>query len=468
VGNFGKFDALPRLDEWMERRLQMSGHMFFQRLDAFLKGLSQRPYLRSVLANTGWLMLDRLLRALLGVFVGAWVARYLGPERYGELAYAIAFLTIFQSIANLSLDGILVRDISQYPEQAPYYLGTALRLRLMVASVAWLGACLLVALIRPDDFRCLLMVALLGCGMVFQSTDVIDLWFQSQMQSRLSVLSKAFGYCSASVIKVALILSQAPLWTFALALLLDAVLAAVAISAAYRRFPTKQEWSWDALLAVKMLKEALPFLLTAFAIAGYMRADQIILRQLAGEQALGLYSAVLPFSQVWQMLPIAAYSSLLPRISSLRLQDEQLYQRRLQQIFTIFMWGGVLSVAVTFFSAGWILHALLGSRFVGAASILKIHVVTNVFIFLGLARSMATVADRKAHIGLLKALSGMLASVAGNLLLIPRFGVVGAAWSAVLAQAVSSVAVEFFLDPKIFWMQLRAIFGIRWLIQRQD
>jgi PST family polysaccharide transporter len=56
-------------------------------------------------------MLDRMMRLALGLLIGAWVARYLGPAQYGELVYVLAYIAIFQAIANLGLDDIVVRKI---------------------------------------------------------------------------------------------------------------------------------------------------------------------------------------------------------------------------------------------------------------------------------------------------------------------------------------------------------------------
>jgi len=78
--------------------------------------LEGRPQLRKAIGNTGWLLFDRILRMLIGVTVGAWVARYLGPALFGELAYIIAFIAFFQVIAGLEADGFIVRDIPETME----------------------------------------------------------------------------------------------------------------------------------------------------------------------------------------------------------------------------------------------------------------------------------------------------------------------------------------------------------------
>lgn len=406
-------------------------------------------------------MADRILRLVLGVLVGAWVARHLGPQRYGELAYAVAFLLMFQALGNLNLDGILVRDISQKPERAPMLLGTALYLRVIVSAIAWGSAVLLVACIRPDDHQALYMISILGAGMVFQSSDVVDLWFQSQMRSRLTVLAKAFGYCSASMIKIVLILVDAPLWSFSVALLLDMVLTACAMLAVYRFLPTKSPWQWNWSLARSMLWEVLPFLLTSLAVSAYMRIDQILLRELAGDSALGIYSAILPFSQAWNMLPITAYVSLLPALSALKVADPGKYRQRLQLVFSLFLWAGVVAAVVTFFFAEYGLHRILGDKYAGAVGVLQVHALSNVFVFVGVAQGLAIVADRTARLGLWKALAGLLTCIVGNYILIPRYGALGAAWVSVLSQGVSAVLSNLLFAPQVLMMQIRALWPLQ-------
>jgi len=61
--------------------------------------------------NTSWLFGEKIPRMVAGLFVGIWVARYLGPEKYGLLSYAQSFVGFFTAIATLGLDGIVVREL---------------------------------------------------------------------------------------------------------------------------------------------------------------------------------------------------------------------------------------------------------------------------------------------------------------------------------------------------------------------
>ena len=93
-----------------------------------------------MLANSGWLLADRLLRMFLALVVGAWVARHLGPGRYGVLAYAIALLAFVTPLAMLGLEAIVVRDVAQDAAKAPRILGTALFLRIAAGLAGCVGS----------------------------------------------------------------------------------------------------------------------------------------------------------------------------------------------------------------------------------------------------------------------------------------------------------------------------------------
>jgi O-antigen/teichoic acid export membrane protein len=76
-----------------------------------LNELKNNPGFIKYFKNTSWLLGEKILRITLGVFVGIWVARYLGPEKFGLFSYAGSFVALFAAIATLGLDGIVVREL---------------------------------------------------------------------------------------------------------------------------------------------------------------------------------------------------------------------------------------------------------------------------------------------------------------------------------------------------------------------
>lgn len=419
--------------------------------------LAQYPGIRAALANSGWLIVDRVARMVLALLVGAWVARHLGPGRYGELSYVVAVVAFWQAAAGLGLESLVVRDLAHARAPAGSLLGTVLRVRLGAALLGWLGVVATVALLAPEGRMPLLVALVLGGGLVFQVADIVDQWFQSRSESRRTVAPRLAAYTAGAALKVALILADAPLWAFATALLCDAVFAAAALAWVYRRRPVPLDWRHDAALARALLRESWPLMLAGLSVAAYTRIDQVILRTLTNEAELGLYSAVLPLSQAFHMLPMAVCASVLPRLATLKGSDPARCQIRMQQLFSAMAWSGAAVALLTAVAAPWLVGLLLGPAYAKAVPVLQWHALTNVFVFLGVAQSVAITGDATPKIALYRTLIGAVVSAAANLLLVPRWGALGAAWAACAAQFAAAVLSNAVLARPYLRMQVRAI-----------
>jgi len=144
------------------------------------------PGLRRIIGNTGWLMVDRLIRMGMGLFVGVWVARYLGPEQFGSLNFAISFVALFGSVTSLGLEAIVMREVLHAPEDSRDILGTALALR-SGAGFLCVGAAIgVVRLIQPHDRQALILVSIISLTLVFQAFDTIDVFFRRYVPSSQS------------------------------------------------------------------------------------------------------------------------------------------------------------------------------------------------------------------------------------------------------------------------------------------
>ena len=423
--------------------------------------LEGRTNLLAVVHNTGWLFADKAMRMVMGVLVGAWVARYLGPSLYGELAYVVAFVAFFSVICQLGLDAVAIRDMARDGHAAPAILGTALRLRLITGFAAYGAAIVGMAMLRPGDARALGLTAIVAGTVIFQVADTCDLWFQSQVQSRRTIAAKAVSYLCANGLKVVLILAHATLFAFAAVGLLEVMLAAVALWVAYRRFPAPSRWSWAPLWASRLMHESWPYLLSGLAISIYMRIDQVMLRGMVSEHELGIYSAALPISTAWYFIPMAISVSVGPTIARRKQGPPTGYQRAIAQLFSLMWWVMLPLSAAVALAAGPLVAFLYGEAYSASAGVMAIHVFASVPIALGIAQSNWIVNEKRGMISLYRTTLGAISNVTLNLLLIPMYGARGAAIASVGAQLVAAVFSNLVLAPRILLMQISSLFQIR-------
>ena len=132
-----------------------------------LKSFKDHPGFIKYFKNTSWLMFEKILRMTVGLFVGVWVARYLGPEEYGLLAYASAFVAIFVAITSLGLDGILVRELVKNKSQRDILLGTAFNLKLMGAFIVLLFLSIAIQF-TSNDLNTNIMIFIIASSTIFK------------------------------------------------------------------------------------------------------------------------------------------------------------------------------------------------------------------------------------------------------------------------------------------------------------
>jgi polysaccharide transporter, PST family len=423
-----------------------------------------RSGLRKILINLSWLFLDRVVRMGFGLIVAVWTARYLGTEQFGVLNYAIAFVALFSPLANLGLDGLLVQRLVTDRSQHPAILGTSFWLRFVAGWLAWFMAILGVFLLRQDDRATMVMVAILSGASVFQSLDTIDLWFQSQVQSKYSVVAKNTAFIIATLGRMLLITMHAPLVAFAWVTLLEFVLGAIGLLIVYKQQGQRIGlWAWNPMLGKNLLRESLPLIFSGLTIMIYMRIDQIMLGQMIGDGAVGIYSAATRISEVWYFVPLAVASSVAPTIYEAKQVSEELYYHRLGQLNRFLVLGAIgIALPMTFLS-GTIMTLLFGNKYADSGGVLAIHIWAAVFVFTGVATSSWFVAENLTHLQLLRTLGGAVANVLLNLVLIPVYGVAGAAIATVISQAIAA----FFSNAinrqtlKLFKVQIKSLFPIK-------
>ena len=418
------------------------------------------PGLRKILHNTAWLMVDRLVRMGLELFVGVWVARYLGVSQFGIFSFAVSFVALFGTMATLGLDSIVVKHLVTEAAQSDDILGTAFALRLLGGVIVPLLAVASIYIIEPDDKITLLLVTLLSAGLFFQAFDTIDVYFQSQVQSKATVWAKNSAFLLIAGVRLFLVHAKAPLWTFAGAQVAELALGALGLMAMYRwRGGRVSMWRARRWRAVQLLRQSWPVILTGMAIMIYSRIDVVMLKFMQSDAAVGLYATATRISEVWYFVPAAIVSSVSPAI--MRVKDHpKIYYERIAHLFSLMSLIALVIGSGIALSSHWIIHFLYGDAFRGAAPVLAVHIWASLFVFLGVAQGPWNVSQNLLKLVFYRTLAGAVANVLLNLVLIPRYSAMGAAIATVMSYALAGVFANAF-DARtrpIFLLQLKSVY----------
>ncbi|MCX5641808.1 MAG: flippase [Candidatus Omnitrophica bacterium] len=417
----------------------------------FVRKLKSRHGLRKIAVNTGWLFFDRILRLGVGLFVGVWVARYLGPDQFGIWSYASAFVLLFSPFAVLGLDSIVVREIVKDPTRKEEILGSAFALKLAGGFLTFILSIVIIGFIRPENILMRSIVAITATGLIFQSFDTIDFYFQSQVQSKYTTWVKGAAFLIISFLKVVLILRKTSLMSFVLVVMAETILAGGGLVFAYR-FVKQNIFRWKMHLSVArdLLNDSWPLILAGLVVAIYMRIDQIMLGNMIGNAAVGKYSAAVRISELWYVIPTAISISVFPAVVNMRKTNEALYLSRLQKFYDLMVWLGIAIAIPMTFCADNIVRFLYGTQFQGAGTVLAIHIWTGPFVFFGVASSQYLIAENQTKISFYRTAAGAVINVILNLMLITRYHGTGAAFATLVAQIfVACISPAFFKESKV-------------------
>lgn len=409
--------------------------------------------------NTSWMFGEQILRMIAGLLVGIWVARYLGPGQFGVFSYALAFVAIFGGIAKLGLDGIIVRDLVQEPGKRDIYLGTAFWLKLVGAFIT-LSIVAFATLFTSNDYTTNLYIFIIAGGIIFQSFEVIDFYFQSKVLSKFVSLCKLTQLVLSSLLKIYFVLAGADLFWFVVVSLIDQAALAAALYIAYRYQKHGGFYRYfDIKTAKKLLRDSWPLIFSSLVIMIYMRIDQIMIKEMLGDREVGLYSAAVRLSEVWYFIPMIVTNSLFPAIVSAKKLSEGLYYERLQKLYTFMVWLAIsIALPMTFLS-DWLVTLLYGDAYKAAGQVLMIHIWAGVFVFLGIASGKWFLSEGLQKFAFYRTLSGAIINIILNFVLIPMYGLIGAAVATLIAQTLAAFVFDVFSKKTrmIFFMKLKTL-----------
>lgn len=417
---------------------------------AKLKSLRTRQGFMKYFKNTSWLFTEKIFRMLVGLFVGIWVARYLGPVQFGLLSYAQSFVGLFTVIATLGLDGIVVRELVKDECRRDELIGTAFWLKVMSAF----GVLITIAttiIFTSNDYYTNTLVFIIASATIFQSFNVVDMYFQSKVMSKYVVYPNIISLFVSSLVKIVLIINDSPLIAFAWVVLFDSFVLAVGLIYFYiRNNPSFniRNLTLNKKTAFFLLRDSWPLILSGIVVSIYMKIDQIMIKEMLGAEAVGQYAAAVRLSEAWYFIPIVISSSLFPAIINAKKQNEELYYRLLQKLYDLMVWIAIaIAFPVTCFS-DWIVESLYGGQYHQAGSVLMIHIWAGVFVFLGTAKGKWVILENEQKNSIKFQIIGLISNIGLNYVLLPILGVIGAAIATIISVIVNVIIVPPLINKK--------------------
>jgi O-antigen/teichoic acid export membrane protein len=385
-------------------------------------------------------MFERIINMTIRFFVGVWVVRYLGPEQYGVYSYALSYVGLFTAVSTLGLDGIVIRNLSSEQWSEGEVMGTAFALRI-AAGVLTMGGVAATVFSVGDDWITQIAVLVVSGQLVFKAADVFKLWFKSEIKSRYPVWVRSGVTVLYAGSQIACILAGLPVLAFVVLVMAQTGFKVFGTYLMYRFVSEggNSEWSFDWAAAQNMMGDAWPLIFAGLSVSIYMKVDQVMLGEMVGQSAVGIYATAVKVSELWYFIPAAIAGSVFPKIvDTMENASNEVYRERMQAFYDMVALLSYLVIIPMTFSAGPLVELLFGTEYAEAGSILQVHIWAFLFVSLGTARGKWLVTENFTIFAMMSTAVGAISNISLNVLLIPVHTGVGAAWATLVSQMLAA------------------------------
>lgn len=414
---------------------------------------------RKIVKNVYWAIAGKMANLFSGLVVGIMVARYLGPEQYGLMNYVISYVFLFQTISCFGLDQIEIREESKGRMPYQTVIGTSAIIRIVLAVIFMMLVVLTSWQFDADAFTTLL-VFIYSLSIPLNCCMVIRNYFTAIVQNEYVVKVEIGRTLLGVAIKLLLLWLDATLVWFIVFSTFDFVLTASGYIAAYHtKVGRMSEWNFDRQCARYMLKEAFPLLLTNTAVIVYQRIDQVMIGQLIDKESVGYFSVASRFVEVLMYIPMILSQTVMPVLVQKLNEGKEAYERSAQQFMNMSIWCSFIASVFTSLIAYWLVTLLFGEAYMPAVIILQIMSFKAASVALSNTAGAMLVAEGLQKYAIFRDAFGCLVCVVLNYLLLPRYGVVAAAYVAILSTIAAGYVADAFIPAyrHLFIRQTKAL-----------
>lgn len=418
---------------------------------------------QTIAKNTFWLFFGQIMSRVLRAAIVIYAARILGAASWGAFSYALgvaAFLTIFSDIG---INALITKESSRNPQLKDQYLSTALFTKLGLLAIFVAAVIIFFPHLTKIEEASAIMPILI---FVFAFDTLRDLGsavsralekmqIEAGVQIFTNIAIVALGFMFLTVNKT----SQALAFAYAA----GSGIGLVAIFYTLHRHFRNLFRNFKFSLIKPIILTAWPFGLMGLMGAIMLNTDIIMLGWLRSAEEVGYYSAAQKIIQLLYVLPTLVATSIFPVIARMVAQNAVFVKTTLEKATAIII---LISIPVTLIGlifAGPIINLLYGSEYAPAVLTFRILMATILIVYPSTLIGNAIFAYDQQKSFIVFVFASTLGNALFNFLLIPKFGIEGAAASTVITQVITNALIWYKmkrLNNLSVWPQIKRFLRI--------
>ncbi len=413
-----------------------------------------------IIKNLFSLTMAEVISKAIGLITTAYLARAIQPEGFGIIGFASSFVAYFTLLVNLGFDALGTREIARDREVIRKYVNNIVTIRLILAVFGYATFLIVVMMIdKTSLIKTVLMVMGLG---IFANAFLLNWVFQGIEKMEVIALRQILTSFLILIGVVLLVHDYNDVIWFVLVSVFASTINTVWMLKLYIRSFGKIKLSFDTVFWRWMLRAALPMAFSSFMTAIYYNLDIVMLGFLKTEHEVGLYNAAYKILLMGIIPANIICKAFFPQIArSLNDKAKMISLMKKYSVLMFIVGFFLASGGITF--AKDMIVVIFGASYLESDLVLKILMVNLVFVYINITYGNPLLAWNKQKTYMYAISLGGVGNIILNMMLIPAYGMAGAAVATVLSEVIVLCGLSYlhYLTIKtLYLLNLVKIIGI--------
>ena len=380
---------------------------------------------RRVFKNSAALTLSTLLERGVAFLLPVYVARFIGRTAWGEFSTAQSFTLITISISYWGFQQYLPREVARDKTRTGDYLGASLLIVLVTSIGFTLLSFGVVELLdyEPTVDR-LIKVGLLVTVLASAEASIFESVITALERMEWIMLVRFPATIARTAAGLWLLLNGADI--VVLFYLLGAYYLTISVVYFWLLRRSGVRLRVERTMLRKLTIGAIPFVLVVIAGETFNQVDRIFISKIVSIEQVGVYATGILFVQVAQMVAPAVMGALFPLLSRLFVRSQTLFIEVSQRLFKWLLVGMFPPVLTLIAIAPLLIVGVFSADYLPSIPVLQLAALSLVPILATRLLYRVILASDNERFALPVAVARSSVNIALNLLLLPRFGIIGA------------------------------------------
>ncbi len=388
-------------------------------------------------------VVEKGFKITVGIVIVGLIAKHLGPSEYGKYVYYYSIIGLLGPISSLGIESYTVKFLVEKKYSEKQIIGSAFLIRMISSIVIILLSYITLHLLNFENIDLHLLIISIT---FLYSFHYGNYFFQSLNKNKHTAVVNFTSFILISLIRVLFVVYQFDFKSFVYLVLLENVFLAAffilttKIKGGIGLFSLKYDWNIIKDLTIN----SLPLGLSLISVMIYMKIDRFMIIGILDDKSLASYDAAARISETSYFIAAFISQTFFPIIIRSHSKSNSEFKAACTALFSILIYTGIIIGLTLFFFSKFLILIVYGSEYFDAISVLKIFSFNLFFAYLNYGNIKWFIATNRQMQAFYRSLLTMILNIVGNVILIPAFGIDGAAYATCISYIVGLFLSMYF------------------------